>query len=169
MGELNQHDPQGGQDRPMDGKYLTFTLDDEEFGIGILTIKEIIGMMPITPIPRTPGWMLGVINLRGKVIPVVDLRQKFSMDSRTYDDRTCIIVVEVRFGEQLLAIGLVVDAVNEVSNIKADEVAETPDFGSSLDTHYILGLAKADNRVRILLDIDRVLCSEERTLLSRVA
>lgn len=146
-----------GKGQTMEGKYLTFTLAKEEFGIGILTVKEIIGMMPITPLPQTPDWGLGVINLRGKVIPVVDLRLKFGMESREFDERTCIVVVEVQSGDQILSIGLVVDAVNEVANIKEDEVEETPSFGLELDAKYILGMAKAGNQVRILLDMEHVL------------
>ncbi len=152
-----------------EGKYLTFALAEEEFGIGILTVKEIIGMMSITPIPRTPDWVLGVINLRGKVIPVVDLRRKFSMESRPFDERTCIVVVEVNAGGRLLSIGLVVDAVNEVANIRQDEVEDTPSFGTELDTSYILGMAKSGDVVRILLDMDAVLGAEEISILGRAA
>lgn len=152
-----------------EGKYLTLSLAEEEFGISILTVKEIIGMMSITSIPRTPGWVLGVINLRGKVIPVVDLRLKFSMESRPFDERTCIVVVEVSSGDGLLAIGLVVDAVNEVTNIREDEVEATPNFGIKLDTQYILGMAKTGDRVRILLNINRVLGDDELSMLNEAA
>jgi purine-binding chemotaxis protein CheW len=148
-----------------DGKYLTFALGDEEFGIGILTVKEIIGMMSFTPIPRTPEFVKGVINLRGKVIPVLDLRLKFGLPSAEYDERTCIVVVEVGTGEGKMAVGLVVDKVNEVSNVKEDDVEDTPGFGVSLDTAYILGMAKSQGEVKILLDIDRVITDEERGLL----
>ena len=155
----------GDQAGAMEGKYLTFTLENEEFGIGILTVKEIIGMMAITPIPRTPDWVLGVINLRGKVIPVVDLRLKFEMESRPFDDRTCIVVVEVGSEKGILSIGLVVDAVNEVANIRQDEVEAAPNFGSALETQYIMGMAKTGDRVKILLDINRVLSGDELILL----
>ncbi len=104
------------------GKYLTFSLKEEEYGIGILKVKEIIGMMPVTSVPRTPDFVKGVINLRGKVIPVVDLRLKFSMDSIEYTDRTCIIVVEIDSDETTLLIGIVVDAVSEVLNMKESEI-----------------------------------------------
>jgi purine-binding chemotaxis protein CheW len=152
-----------------EGKYLTFHLADEEFGIGILKVKEIIGMMSFTPIPRTPEFVKGVINLRGKVIPVIDLRLKFGMDSVPYNERTCIVVAQVKASEGTTSIGIVVDAVNEVANVKGEEVEATPSFGVSLDTDYILGMAKSGDNVRILLDIDRVLGGDEVEMLSRAA
>jgi purine-binding chemotaxis protein CheW len=144
-----------------DGKYLTFTLAGEEYGISILKVKEIIGLMSITMVPQTPGYVKGVINLRGKVIPVVDLRLKFGMAAMAYTERTCIIVVEIRTEAASILIGIVVDAVSEVLNIKAGDIEETPNFGSQLDTDYILGMAKAGGGIKILLDIDRVLHAEE--------
>lgn len=152
-----------------EGKYLTFHLGREEYGIGILTVKEIIGLMPFTPIPRTPEFIKGVINLRGKVIPVVDLRLKFGMDSEPYTERTCIVVVQIATGQGQTPMGMVVDAVNEVANVKAEEVEPTPSFGVSLDTRYILGMAKSGEQVRILLDIDRVLGEDEMALLGQAA
>jgi purine-binding chemotaxis protein CheW len=143
------------------GKYLTFTLDEEEYGIGILKVKEIIGMMPITSVPRTPAFVKGVINLRGKVIPVMDLRVKFDMGAIPYTDRTCIIVVEIDSEEGTVLIGIVVDAVSEVLNIQEEEIEETPAFGTKLNTDYILGMAKTEGRVKILLNIDKVLSTEE--------
>jgi len=143
------------------GKYLTFFLENEEYGIGILKIKEIIGMMPITSVPRTPEFVKGVINLRGKVIPVMDLRLKFSIDAIPYSDRTCIIVVEFESQDSTVLIGIVVDAVSEVLNIRKDEIEETPDFGAGLKADYILGMAKMEGGVKILLDIDHVLSNEE--------
>jgi purine-binding chemotaxis protein CheW len=150
-----------------EGKYLTFTLADEEYGIGILKIKEIIGMMPITPVPRTPDYVKGVINLRGKVIPVIDLRIRFGLDAMEYTDRTCIIVVEIAGESGSVMVGLVVDTVSEVLNIKSNDIEETPAFGTKLDTDYILGMAKMEGGVKILLDIDKVLRSEEITLLEK--
>ncbi|GBC60049.1 chemotaxis protein CheW [Desulfonema ishimotonii] len=152
-----------------EGKYLTFTLAEEEYGIGILKIKEIIGMMPITSVPQTPEFVKGVINLRGKVIPVIDLRLRFGMESIDYTDRTCIIVVEIEGEAGEIMIGIVVDTVSEVLNIKAEEIEESPRFGTKLDTDYILGLAKTEGSVKILLDIDRVLKSEEVILLEQTA
>ena len=144
-----------------EGKYLTFTLAEEEYGIGILKIKEIIGMMPITSVPQTPEFLKGVFNLRGKVIPVVDLRLRFSMESIDYTERTCIIVVEIEAQSGTIMIGIVVDAVSEVLNIKAEDIVDTPTFGTGLNTDYILGMAKMEGGVKILLDINRILGSEE--------
>ncbi|MCP4550938.1 MAG: purine-binding chemotaxis protein CheW [Bacteroidetes bacterium] len=151
------------------GKYLTFSLKEEEYGIGILKVKEIIGMMPVTSVPRTPDFVKGVINLRGKVIPVVDLRLKFSMESIEYTDRTCIIVVEIDSKETTVLIGIVVDAVSEVLNINEEEIEESPTFGTKLNTDYILGMAKMEGGVKILLDIDKVLSAEEIDAINKTA
>lgn len=151
------------------GKYLTFSLEEEEYGIGILKVKEIIGMMPITSVPRTPGFVKGVINLRGKVIPVIDLRSKFDMKSIPYNERTCIIVVEIDASDTTVLIGIVVDTVSEVLNIKEDEIEETPAFGTKLDTQYILGMAKMEGGVKILLNIDKVLSSDEIAAIENVS
>ncbi len=151
------------------GKFLTFTLKEEEYGIGILKVKEIIGMMPVTSVPRTPEFIKGVINLRGKVIPVVDLRLKFAMEAIDYTDRTCIIVVEIDSADATVLIGIVVDAVSEVLNIKESEIEETPQFGTSLNTDYILGMAKMEGGVKILLDIDKVLSQQEISQIENVA
>lgn len=140
-----------------EGKYLTFSLGVEEYGIGILKIKEIIGMMPITAVPRTPPFVKGVINLRGKVIPVIDLRIKFGMEESGYTEKTCIVVVEIKGQINSILMGIVVDAVSEVLNIKASEIEETPKFGTDLDLDYISGIAKINGGVKILLDIDKVL------------
>jgi len=152
-----------------DGKYLTFSLANEEYGVGILKVKEIMGIMPITSVPRTPPFVKGVINLRGKVIPVVDLRLKFRMSEAEYTEQTCIIVVEIGVENSNVVVGVVVDAVSEVLNIKREDIEETPSFGSSLNTDYILGMAKIDAGVKILLDIDRVLTETELDIVSDVA
>ena len=152
-----------------EGKYLTFTLADEEYGIGILKIKEIIGMMPVTTVPQTPKFVKGVINLRGKVIPVIDLRLRFGMESIDYTERTCIIVVEIDGTVGTVQIGIVVDSVSEVLNIKGEDIEDTPTFGTKMDTNYILGMAKMEGGVKILLDIDRVLNSEEISVLEKAA
>ena len=144
-----------------EGKYLTFSLAGEEYGISILKVKEIIGIMAITPVPQTAGYVKGVINLRGKVIPIIDLRAKFVMESTDYTERTCIIVVEITSGERKIMMGIVVDSVSEVLNIKPGEIADTPTFGAKMDTAYILGMAKMGGGVKILLDIDRVLSDRE--------
>ncbi|MBF0377920.1 MAG: purine-binding chemotaxis protein CheW [Desulfamplus sp.] len=150
-----------------EGKYLTFSLAREEYGIGILQVKEIIGMMPITSVPRTPNFVKGVINLRGKVIPVIDLRLRFSIPESEYTERTCIIVVEITASYGEMVIGIVVDSVSEVLNIKGENIEDSPSFGTSLDSEYILGMAKLEGGVKILLDIDKVLTSEEINLLER--
>jgi len=153
-----------------EGKYLTFSLANEEYGIGILKIKEIIGMMPITNVPQTPAFVKGVINLRGKVIPVTDLRLKFGIEAMEYTERTCIIVVEIdgKFGNTIM-LGIVVDSVSEVLNIRGQDIESTPTFGTKLETDYILGMAKTEGKVKILLDIDRVLSSDEVEILENVS
>ncbi len=150
-----------------EGKYLTFSLAEEEYGIGILKIKEIIGMMPVTSVPQTPEFVKGVINLRGKVIPVMDLRLRFGMESIDYTDRTCIIVVEIETEGGTVLIGIVVDSVSEVLNIKSEDTEDAPAFGAKLNTDYILGMAKTEGGVKILLDIDKVLSAEEAASLGR--
>jgi len=152
-----------------EGKYLTFSLDREEYGIGILKVKEIIGMMRITPVPQTPEFVKGVINLRGKVIPVIDLRLRFGMESIDYNERTCIIVVEINTNSGKIHTGIVVDSVSEVLNIKSSDIEDTPSFGTKLNTDYILGMAKMGGGVKILLEIDRVLSSQELDALEAVA
>ena len=139
------------------GKFLTFFLAGEEYGIEILKVHEIIGLMAITRVPRTPEFMRGVINLRGKVIPIVDLRRKFEMPSAESTSETCIIVVHVRGIEM----GVIVDQVSEVVDINAKDIEPTPSFGVEVDTDYILGIGKSQARVKILLDIDRVLSNGE--------
>ena len=153
----------------MEGKYLTFTLADEEYGIGILKIKEIIGMMPITTVPQTPEFVKGVINLRGKVIPVMDLRLRFGMEPIDYNERTCIIVVEIEGTAGTLQIGLVVDTVSEVLNINSEDIEKAPTFGAKLNTDYILGMAKMEGGVKILLDIDQMISEEEIGMIEEAA
>ena len=143
------------------GKYLTFIVGREEFGVTVLKVREIMGIQEITAMPRTPAWMKGVINLRGKIIPVVDLRLKFDLPDAPYTERTCIIVVQVRAGAELLSMGIIVDEVSEVLNLAAADIEDTPDFGSGVDTGYIRGMAKVKGRVKILLDIDKVLSGQE--------
>ncbi len=152
-----------------EGKYLTFTLADEEYGIGILKIKEIIGMMPITTVPQTPEFVKGVINLRGKVIPVMDLGLRFGMEAMDYTERTCIIVVEIEGQTGTVMIGVVVDSVSEVLNIKGEDIEDTPTFGTKLNTDYIHGMAKMEGGVKILLEIDKVLSSGEMAALEMAA
>ena len=144
-----------------EGKYLTFALAGEEYGIGIKKVKEIIGMMAITPIPQAPGYVKGVINLRGKVTPVVDIRVKFGMETAVHTERTCIIVMEIRSEKGTILMGIIVDSVSEVLNIKAGDIEDTPNFGAELDTAFILGMAKVNGSIKILLDIDRIFREED--------
>jgi len=144
-----------------EGKYLTFNLAGEEYGIGILKVKEIIGIMPITVVPQTPKYIKGVVNLRGKVIPVIDLRLKFAIAAAEFTERTCIIVVEITAAGRTILMGIVVDSVSEVLNIKGADIEATPSFGTKLNTEYILGMAKAGGSIKILLDIDKILSIEE--------
>lgn len=163
---MNEHEERDTLNMKLkEGKYLTFSLAGEEYGIGILKVKEIIGMMSITSVPQTPGFVKGVINLRGKVIPVVDLRLKFSIEATGYTERTCIIVVEIEGIERHLQIGIVVDTVSEVLNVKADDIEEAPAFGTGLQTEFILGMAKMEGGVKILLDIDKVLSETQVAIL----
>lgn len=135
------------------GKYLTFHLAGEEYGIEILKVNEIIGMLPITRVPRMPEAVRGVVNLRGKVIPVLDLRRRFEMDATEDTPATCIIVVQLH-GTQT---GVVVDTVSDVVDIASDDILDTPSFGADVNTDYLLGIARSEGRVRLLLDIQRVL------------
>ena len=146
------------------GKYLTFLLDREDYGVAILKVREIIGLMDITKVPQTPSFVEGVINLRGKVIPVIDLRTKFGLARAEYNDQTCIIVVDV--GAMM---GIIVDTVNEVHDIPSANIEPAPRFGSAVDTSFILGMGKVKDDVKILLDIDRVLTSEELVELQQVS
>ena len=140
------------------GKYITFILGRESYGIPALKVREIIRLVPITAVPQMPGHIKGVINLRGKIIPVVDLRAKFGLADTQDTERTCIIVVQVSGAATAkLFIGLIVDAVEEVANITTDDVEDTPDFGTCVDTSYILGMAKIKGTLKTLLDIDRLL------------
>jgi len=143
------------------GKYLTFKLGSEEFGVRVLKVREIMGIQQITAVPQTPDYLLGVINLRGKVIPVIDLRLKFGLPAMEYTQRTCIIVVQVEGEASTILVGLVVDAVSEVLNLMSSDIEDTPDFGAKLSTPFILGMAKQKGNVKILLDIDRVVNTRE--------
>jgi purine-binding chemotaxis protein CheW len=144
-----------------EGKYLTFALGPEEYGLEILKVREIIGYMDITAVPQTPEHIKGVINLRGQVIPVIDLRTKFGMDTTGITEQTCIIVVEIAQQNRKFNTGIVVDRVQEVLDISTDEIEQTPQFGSNVNTDFILGMGKIGNSVKILLDIDKVLSNDD--------
>lgn len=139
-----------------ESKFLTFKLGNEEFGVEILKIRELIGIMEITRVPQTADFVRGVINLRGKVIPVIDLRAKFGLERVDYTDQTCVIVVEVG-----TLMGIIVDTVCEVHDIPAERIEPSPALGCGVDTSFILGMGKVDNEVKILLDIDSVLNLDE--------
>ncbi|HZZ57060.1 MAG TPA: chemotaxis protein CheW [Opitutaceae bacterium] len=143
------------------GKYLTVGLGTEEYGVPVLRVREIIRMQKITSVPQMPEFVKGVINLRGRVIPVVDLRVKFGFPAE-FADRTCIVVVHVKLGaaEQAVQMGLIVDRVEEVVTLSAAEIEPTPEFGGHVSTDYILGLAKVKGGVKTLLDIDRVVAAD---------
>jgi purine-binding chemotaxis protein CheW len=143
------------------GKYLTFQLAGEEFGVGVLKVREIMGMQEITAVPQTPAHIKGVINLRGKVVPVIDLRLKFGLPTAEYTQRTCIIVTHVQGEAGAISMGIIVDGVSEVLNLTAAEIEDTPDFGEEITGRYLLGMAKVKGKVKILLDLDKVLSSQE--------
>jgi purine-binding chemotaxis protein CheW len=143
------------------GKYLTFVLGRECYGVPVLKVREIIRMCDITPVPQMPDYIKGVLNLRGKIIPVADLRLKFRLASDKYTDLTCIVVVQVSLPDKTSTMmGLIVDAVEEVTNIVAADIEPTPDFGAAIETDYILGMAKIKGTVKALLDIDKVVIGD---------
>lgn len=142
-------------------KFLTFQLQNEEYGLEILKVREILGLLSITTVPQTPDYVRGVVNLRGQVIPVIDLRLKFGMKEGDDGKRTCIIVVDVNG----VMMGIVVDTVSEVMDIDSSSIEATPSFGSKLNTDYILGMGKVKGGVKILLDIDKVLTSEDLVMI----
>ena len=139
------------------GKYLTFSLAAEEYGVPVLKVREIIKMMDITVVPQVPPYVRGVINLRGKVITVVDLRLKFGFPPQEQTDETAIVVVEIKVDGGKILTGIVVDSVSDVLNIQPDEIEDTPAFGDRVRTDYLSGMAKVKGRVKILLDLDNAL------------
>lgn len=143
-------------------QFLTFTLGDEEYGVEILKVQEIKGYSAVTPIPNTPGYVKGVVNLRGAIIPIVDLRSKLAMSEAAYNQFTVIIVVRV--GTK--TVGVVVDAVSDVLNIPVKDIQPTPDFGAQVDARFISGLAKASERLVVLLDIEKILGGDAAALAS---
>ena len=151
-----------------DNKFLTFKLNQEEYAIPILKIKEIIGMMPITQVPRLPKFIKGVINLRGKIIPVIDLRLKFGLDERDYDERTSIIVMELDTGNGSKTSGMVVDTVQEVIDITAESIEPPPQYGTDLDQAFLTGMGKVNDNVVMLLDADKILSSDEQQIIESV-
>lgn len=141
-------------------KYLTVLLDKESYGLAVLKVREIIRLQKITPIPQVPEFVKGVINLRGRVIPVIDLRVKFGLQAE-FTERTCIVVAQIRLAaENVVQMGLIVDAVEEVVNLNTAEIEPTPEFGARIDMTYLLGMAKVKGQVKMLLDLDRVVAPE---------
>jgi purine-binding chemotaxis protein CheW len=143
-----------------EGKYLTFKLGREEYGLELVRVREIIALMDITPVPLAPDYVRGVMNLRGRVIPVIDLRRKFGMQATEDHDRKCIIVCDVRRNDQPIQMSILVDAVAEVLHISAVDIEEAPTFSTEVETGFIHGIAKAKSGVKILLDIDIVLSAK---------
>jgi len=161
-----------GQERDksqLAGKYLTFNLGKELYGVEILKVQEIIGVLPVTRVPKCPEFIKGVINLRGKVIPVIDLRLKLGMEAQAYDEKTCIIVVNMQMDDQNIAVGVVVDSVREVYDFDASQIEYAPKFGVDVDSASILGIGKIGETVVMLLDISRALTSTEKALLDTTA
>lgn len=150
-----------------ENKFLTFCLGQEEYGVEILRVREIIGIIGITPLPQMPEYVKGVINLRGKIIPVIELRTKFALPSVEYTEATCVIVVEVSENDESehFQMGVIVDSVSEVLDISRSDIEPAPKFGSALKTEYIMGMGKVNNndknKVIILLDIDKVMTQED--------
>ena len=143
------------------GKYLTFQLAGEEFGILVLKVREIMGIQEITAVPRVPSHVKGVLNLRGKVVPVIDLRLRFGLPPAEYTARTCIIVTQTEGESGLMLTGVIVDGVSEVVNLAASDIEDTPDFGEEVASQYLLGMAKVKGKVKILLDINKVLRTQD--------
>ena len=164
-------EPAAASGQKLAGKYLTFTLHQESYGIDVLKVREIIRQSIITVVPQMPAYVRGVINLRGKIIPVMDLRLRFEFAAAGNTEQTCIIVVQVKMADgKVTQMGLVVDGVEEVVNIAAADIEETPDFGGQISTDYIVGMAKVKGVVKTLLDIDGVVgATATQSLQSRIA
>jgi purine-binding chemotaxis protein CheW len=148
------------------GKYLVFELGKEEFAVGVLKVREIMGIQAITSVPHTPSHFKGVINLRGKIIPVLDLRLKFGLPAMEYNGRTCIIVVSLETTPEPIQMGIVVDGVVEVLNLADSDIEKPPHFGHGADTGYLLGMAKFKGRVKMLLDIEKTMSAQDLSGLS---
>jgi len=168
MKNESRHIVRAGSATARGGKYLTFLLGNEEYAIQVLTVREIVKLQHITGVPETPVELKGVINLRGKVIPVVDLRLRFGLPEKEYSQRTCIIVVEL--GRAAAGpMGIIVDEVSEVLTLQESDIQDTPDFGLGVETPYLLGMAKVRDSVKILLDIDEVLAASDLSALTALA
>ncbi len=153
----------------LDGKYLTFAISKERYGIEILKVQEIIKVTQITAVPRCPDFLKGVINLRGKIIPVMDLRSKFNIAPIPYDEKTCIIVINVDKGDQRISLGIIVDTVLEVIGFTTAELEFAPQYGSHLNSNFIVGMGKRDNQLNILIDIEKVISTQESEKLAQMS
>lgn len=160
MNVLQEVNGQGLEEK-QDGKFLTFNLDENDYGIPILKVSEIIGITKITPVPKTPDFVKGVINLRGKIIPAMDLRLKFGMAERNYDQNTCIIIINIETKGLAKQIGVIVDIVSEVCNIPASEIEEPPSYGNECKDGSISGVGKIKDKVIMLLNIEKIIFAEE--------
>jgi len=149
-------------------QYVTFALGGELFGVEVNRTREILSLIPVTSVPQTPVYMLGVINLRGQVVPVIDMRLKLGMPQAEATQDTCIIVLEVQVDEETLVVGAQADAVREVLEINLDQIEPPPRLGTKLKTEYIRGMGKVDEQFMILLDIDRVFSSDELALVQDI-
>ncbi len=150
------------------GKYLTFKIGHEMYGLEISKIQEVIKIMDITRIPKMPESIRGVINLRGKVIPVVELRTKFNLGVETECDRACIVVVQITRNDRQVAMGIIIDEILEVRNIEENQLEEAPSFGTDINTDFIFGIGKLGKNVVILLDIENVLSQGELNIINQV-
>lgn len=150
-------------------QYLTFRLGEEEFGVGILQVKEILEYGGITRVPMVPDFIRGVINLRGNVVPVVDLAMKFGMPKRDVTNRSCVVIVEVSLSGEQTTMGVLVDAVSQVMDILPQEIEAPPPFGAKIKVDFIQGMGKTERKFIILLDIDKVLSGEEMTAIAQAA
>jgi purine-binding chemotaxis protein CheW len=142
-------------------QYLTFKLSEEMFGVDVVQVREILDFIKITKVPQTPDFMCGVINLRGNVVPVIDMRLKFGMEKTETTVDTCIVVMEVNFDEETTVLGALVDSVQEVVELGPDEIEPAPRIGTKLKTDFIKGMGKRDGKFIILLDIDKIFSTEE--------
>jgi len=150
-------------------QYLSFLLAKEECAIGILKVREIIEYDAVTTVPKMPQWVRGVINLRGAVVPVVDLTAKFGMEQKPAGKTTCIVIVETQFENQETVVGLIVDAVSQVMELSEDDIQPVPDFGTRVKMDYLIGMAQSGRKFALLLDVDKVLTTEELHDLSQVS
>ncbi len=150
-------------------QYLTFLLANEEYAIGILKVKEIIEYDTVTTVPKTPKWVRGVINLRGAVVPVVDLAIKFGLEQKPVTKTTCIVIVETQFESQNTTIGIIVDAVSQVMELATGDLQQVPEFGTRVKVDYLLGMAQLGKKFALLLDVDKVLSTDELLHLNGVA